>query len=289
METKSAFVAVVGNSNVGKSTLVNNLVGMKVSIVTHKVQTTRSRIRAIYTKSPTQLVFVDTPGIFRPKKKLERYIVKNAWSAFSGVDIFVLVIDPRQQITEDIQTIIKKLGDHAILVINKIDLIDKIKLLKIAEEFNKLRNFQRTFMISALKNSGMDDLKDYLLDSALPGPWYFDEEDETDMPLKFNLAEILREKLFLRVHQELPYSLTVETENVEENPDKIVIHQTIYVGSESHKKIIIGKQGENIKNIRVQATKDMESLLDKRVNLFLFVKVRKNWEDRSDILGTLTY
>lgn len=288
-ETKAAFIAVVGNTNVGKSTLVNKLVGAKISIVTPKVQTTRARIRAILTEGNTQLVFTDTPGIFIPKKTLERHIIKNAWQGFAGVDIIILVIDPRYKIDDSFKGIVRRLSDPAILVINKIDLIEKGGLLALAAELNELYNFERTFMISALKNSGVKDLRKYLFALAPPGIWHYNAEDETDMPLKFNLAELTREKLFLRLHQELPYSLTVETEAIIEKPDKTIVNQVIYVNHEGHKKIVIGTGGEAIKKVRLLATAEMEKLLQKTVNLFLFIKVRANWEDKAEILSTVSY
>lgn len=288
-ETRSAFVALIGNSNVGKSTLLNTIVGSKVSIVTHKVQTTRTRIRGIYTKNETQLVFVDTPGIFIPKRSLERYIVRNAWKAFSGADIFCFVVDPRYEITESMENILKKVYDNVILVINKIDLIEKFRLLEVARKLNDIKRFKETFMISALKNRGVDDLKNFLLSTAEPGPWYFDEEDETDMPIKFNLSEMLREKLFIRMHEELPYSLTVETENVETLQDRIKVSQIIHVISDSHKKMVIGAKGETIKTIRQQAEREMEEFFGKRVSLLVFVRVSKNWQEKPDILNTINY
>lgn len=214
MKTRSAFVALVGHSNVGKSTLLNILVGCKVSIVTHKVQTTRARIKAILTQDDAQIVFVDTPGIFKPKKFLEKCVVKNAWSAFSGVDLFCIVVDPRYNIDDPLKDIIRKSDKNAILIINKIDLVRPSKLLTVASQLNELGDFKHVFMISALKNSGVEDLKEFLLKQAQEGPWHFDKDAQTDMPVKFNLAEILREKLLLRFHKEIPYSLTTETEDI---------------------------------------------------------------------------
>ena len=290
MNTKCAFISVVGRTNVGKSTLVNSLVGAKISIVTHKAQTTRSRIRAILTEGDTQLIFIDTPGVFDARQKLEKCILKNAYNEFSGADMIILVIDPHYRIDASFENIIKRLSGRVILVINKIDLIDKTKLLPMIEELNNLYKFERTFMVSATrKKGGVDDLREYLLTSATEGVWHYDQDDETDMPLRFNLAEITREKLFLRFHQELPYSLAVETENIEEKENKVVIHQIVYVISEGHKKIIIGSKGEAIKKIRLLATEEIEKLLDKRINLFLFIKIRENWVNRADILSTISY
>lgn len=288
--TRSAFVSLVGDSNVGKSTLLNSLVGSKVSIVTHKVQTTRTRIRGIYTHNETQLVFVDTPGIFIPRRQLERSIVKNAWRAFSGTDIFCLVVDPRYLITCSLRDIIRKVHDNSILVINKIDLIKKPKLLEIAQEFNNLRSFKRTFMISALKDSGVDDLRNYLLSEASPGPWYYDGEDETDMPIGFTLSEILREKLFLRLHQELPYSLTVETEEIEILDKSVKINQVLHVASESHKRMIIGNKGNTIGVVRSAAEIEIAPFFPgKKISLSVFVRISPNWGEKPDILSTIDY
>ena len=289
MKTKSAFVALVGNSNVGKSTLLNLLVGCKVSIVTHKVQTTRTTIRATLTQKDTQIVFVDTPGIFKPKRSLESRIVKNAWSAFSGVDLFCIVVDPRYEIDDPLRDIIKKSGQNIVLLINKIDLISPSKLLEVTDTISKIGDFKKVFMISALKNSGVEDLKEFLLLQAKEGPWYFDPNDQTDMPIKFNLAEILREKLFLRFHQEIPYCITTETEQMEETHNKFKIHQVIYVTSQSHKSIVIGAKGATIKAIRVQSAKEMEFMLQKKVDLFLFVKVRQDWQQNQEIMSTISY
>jgi GTP-binding protein Era len=289
MQTKFLSVALVGNSNVGKSTLLNRLVGQKISIVTHKVQTTRSPIRAIFVQDKIQIIFVDTPGIFKPKRVLERRIVKNAWSAFGSADIFCVVVDPRYKINDSLKDIIKKCNNQAILVINKIDLIKKYKLLEIASQLNAIHNFSHTFMISALDGSGVRDLKNFLLSSAKEGDWYFEGDVQTDMPIEFLLAEICREKLFLRVHKELPYSLTVETEKIEETFNKLKVQQVIYVKSHSHKSIILGVNGATIKNIRIAAAKEMESLLKKKVDLFLFVKVRKFWQEDDQVMKTISY
>ncbi|ACT69881.1 GTP-binding protein Era [Neorickettsia risticii str. Illinois] len=288
--TRSAFVSLIGNSNVGKSTLLNALIGSKISAVTHKVQTTRTRIRGIYTKYDTQLVFVDTPGIFIPRCQLERVIVKNAWRAFAGTDVFCLIIDPRRPVSDSTKDILRKADGKLVLVINKIDLVEKPILLEVAQELNSLSYFEKTFMISALKGNGVDDLMNYLLISAQPGPWYFDKEDETDMPLGFNLSEILREKLFIRLHQELPYSLTVETENIEILDKSVKIRQVVHVMSESHKMIVIGSCGKTIGTIRKSAEKEMEDLFPgRKVYLSIFVRVSPNWGEKSDILNTINY
>ncbi|QHD65531.1 GTPase Era [Neorickettsia findlayensis] len=288
--TRSAFVSLIGNSNVGKSTLLNAMVGSKISAVTHKVQTTRTRIRGIYTKGDVQLVFVDTPGIFIPRCQLERVIVKNAWRAFAGTDIFCLIIDPRRPVSDSTKDILRKANGKLVLVMNKIDLVEKPRLLAVAQELNSLGHFDKTFMISALKGSGIDDLMDYLLRSAQPGPWYFDEEDETDMPLEFNLSEILREKLFIRLHQELPYSLTVETENIEILDKTVKIKQVLHVMSESHKMIVIGSCGKTIGTIRKSSEREMANLFPgKKVHLSVFVRVSPNWGEKSDILNTINY
>ena len=293
--TRCGFVAIIGAPNAGKSTLINTLVGAKVSIVTHKVQTTRTRVRAVAIVGKSQIIFVDTPGIFKPRRKLDEAMVEAAWSGAADADVVALLVDSRRGLDEENARILQGLKDSgrdAILVLNKIDLIEKPKLLELADTFNKEFPFQATFMISALKGSGVDDLRDYLAKRMPPGPWLYPEDQLSDFPLRMLAAEITREKLYLRLHDELPYASHVETELWEERPDgSIRIEQTIYVQRESQKKIVIGKGGQTIKDIGKAARQELSALLGgRKVHLFLFVKVREKWDqdpERLRFLGLL--
>ncbi len=292
---RCGFVAIIGAPNAGKSTLINTLVGAKVSIVTHKVQTTRTRVRAVAIVGKSQIIFVDTPGIFKPRRKLDEAMVEAAWSGAADADVVALLVDSRRGLDEENARILQGLKDSgrdAILVLNKIDLIEKPKLLELADTFNKEFPFQATFMISALKGSGVDDLRDYLAERMPPGPWLYPEDQLSDFPLRMLAAEITREKLYLRLHDELPYASHVETELWEERPDgSIRIEQTIYVQRESQKKIVIGKGGQTIKDIGKAARQELSALLGgRKVHLFLFVKVREKWDqdpERLRFLGLL--
>ena len=279
--TRSGFVTMIGAPNAGKSTLVNQLVGAKVSIVTHKVQTTRALVRGIATVGDTQLVFTDTPGIFAPKRRLDRAMVSTAWTGARDADIVLVLIDARKGIREDEERILEMLASvrqPRYLVLNKVDTVEPPMLLELAKELNERADFTETFMISALNGSGCDDLLKALASAVPEGPWFYPEDQISDLPMRQLAAEITREKLYLRLHQELPYASTVETERWEERKDGSVrIDQVIYVERDSQKKIVLGHKGETIKAIGAAARKDIGEILEQPVHLFLFVKVRSNW------------
>ncbi|KEG23792.1 GTPase Era [Bartonella bacilliformis] len=281
-KTRFGFVSLVGVPNAGKSTLVNQLVGTKVSIVTHKVQTTRALVRGIVIHEKTQIVLVDTPGIFRPRKRLERAMVSAAWSGIRDADALLVLIDVQNGLSDEVNAMLDNLANikqDKILVLNKIDTVAKSSLLALTAKINEQVNFLRTFMISALNGSGCKDLLDYLSTMMQPGPWCYPEDQISDMPMRQLAAEITREKLFFRLHEELPYASTVETENWEERPDgSVKINQVIYVERESQKKILLGTKGHTIKAIGQAARKELTEILEQRVSLFLFVKVRDNWD-----------
>ena len=281
--SRCGFVAIIGAPNAGKSTLLNQLVGSKVAIVTHKVQTTRARIRGIAMEGSTQIVFVDTPGIFKPKRRLDRAMVEAAWGGAGDADLIILMVDMESGRDEDVTRIVdglKSQGRKAILVLNKVDACPREKLLKTAAALNETGIFTETFMISALKGDGVADLKKYIAGLMPPGPWHYPEDQAADVPLRSLAAEVTREKLFLRLHDELPYSLTVETESWEQKKDgSIRIQQVIFVERDSQKKIALGKGGQTIKTIGQLAREELEQMLECRVHLFLFVKVRENWSD----------
>ncbi|WP_193371191.1 GTPase Era [Pelagibius marinus] len=281
---RCGFVAVVGAPNAGKSTLVNQLVGAKVSIVTHKVQTTRTRVRGIAIHGDSQIVFIDTPGIFTAKRRLERAMVQAAWAGVEDADVVLVIHDAgRKKISDDTRRVIEGLADsrcELVLVLNKVDLVKREKLLELAAELAAMANFSKVFMISALTGDGLEDLLDYLAGRMPEGPWHFPEDQLSDISLRLLAAEITREKLFLNLHQELPYALTVESEGWEEFKDGSVrIEQTIYVGREQHKAMCLGKGGKTIRVVREAAQKEMEEAFGQPVHLFLFVKVRENWID----------
>ena len=279
--TRSGFVALIGAPNAGKSTLVNRLVGAKVSIVTHKVQTTRAIVRGIATRGVTQIVFVDTPGIFKPKRRLDEAMVTTAWGGAKDADLVLVLLDAEYGLKGDALALLERLGDVGqpkILVANKIDRVKRESLLALTAQANEIAAFERTFMISALNGSGCDDLLDHLAAGLPEGPWYYPEDQLSDVPMRQLAAEITREKLFLRLHEELPYASHVETEKWEEKKDGSVrIDQVIYVERESQKKIVIGRKGETIRSIGEAARKEMAGILEQKVHLFLFVKVRGNW------------
>jgi len=281
--SRCGFVAIIGAPNAGKSTLLNQLVGSKVAIVTHKVQTTRARIRGIAMEGSTQIVFVDTPGIFKPKRRLDRAMVEAAWGGAGDADLIILMVDMESGRDEDVTRIVdglKSQGRKAILVLNKVDACPREKLLKTAAALNETGIFTETFMISALKGDGVADLKKYIAGLMPPGPWHYPEDQAADVPLRSLAAEVTREKLFLRLHDELPYSLTVETESWEQKKDgSIRIQQVIFVERDSQKKIALGKGGQTIKTVGQLAREELEEMLGCRVHLFLFVKVRENWSD----------
>ena len=287
-QTRCGFCAIIGAPNAGKSTLVNQLTGSKVSIVSHKVQTTRARIRAIAMEGNTQIVLVDTPGIFRPKRTLDRAMVENAWGGAGEADAVVFLVDGRAGITEDVQRIIdhlRAIGAKAMLAINKIDVMKREALLETAAAFNAAYPFEQTFMISALSGSGTADLRKAIAARMPEGPWLYPEDQVADVQLRFMAAEMTREKIYERLHEELPYSSTVETEGWEERKDgSVKIDQVIYVERDSQKKIVLGKGGQTIKVIGQLARAEMEKYFERKVHLFLFVKVREHWAEDKERL-----
>ena len=280
-QTRCGFCAIIGAPNAGKSTLVNALAGTKISIVSHKVQTTRSRLRAIVISGASQIIFVDTPGIFKPKRRLDEAMVEGAWSGASEADAVVLLADVRRGLGDEVMMIIeglKKSGIEAFLALNKIDLVKAETLLELSRKFNEAFAFRETFMISALNGSGVDKLRAKVAALMPEGPWLYAEDQIADVPLRFLAAETTREKLYERLHEELPYASTVETETWEERKDGSVrIDQVIYVERESQRKIVLGKGGQTIKLLGRAARLDLEKAFERRVHLFLFVKVRENW------------
>jgi GTP-binding protein Era len=281
--TRCGFVALIGAPNVGKSTLINALVGAKVSIVTPKVQTTRTLVRGIAIEGPAQLIFVDTPGIFSPRRRLDRAMVGTAWGSTQDADLVALLIDSKKGIKDDDEAVLDALGDVRpvkALVLNKVDLIDKPSLLTLTQKLNERVNFAATFMISALSGYGVADLRSWFAARVPPGPWLYPEDQISDAPLRQLAAEITREKLYLRLHQELPYQSTVETEVWKELKDGAVrIEQTIYVERESQRSIVLGKGGQAIRAIGAAARLDIAAAIEQPVHLFLFVKVREGWGD----------
>lgn len=286
--THAGFVALIGEPNAGKSTLLNRMVGAKVSIVTHKVQTTRARIRGVCMAGDAQIVFVDTPGLFRPRRRLDRAMVAAAWGGAADADIIVLLVEAHRGLTDGVQAIIEALkervgGRPVALAINKIDRVKAETLLALAETLNAAYPFAKTFMISAEKGYGVDDLREWLAANLPEGPWFYPEDQIADLPLRVIAAEVTREKLTLRLHEELPYQLTVETEKWEDRKDGSTrIDQVIYVARDGHKGILLGKGGETIKAISKAAREDLAEFLDRPVHLFLQVKVRPNWLEEAE-------
>ncbi len=282
-ETRAGFVAIVGAPNVGKSTLLNQLVGAKVSIVSPKVQTTRTRVLGICIEGAAQVIFIDTPGIFRPRRRLDRAMVAAAWGGTADADEILLLVDSAKRIDKDTAAIIGKLKQaerKSVLVINKVDLVKKPALLALVKELNETGFFTDTFMISAETGDGVPDLMDFLAARIPAGPWLFPEDQLSDMPGRLTAAEITREQLYLQLHQELPYAMAVETETWQEQDDGSVrIEQVIYVERQSQKAIVLGKGGSRIKSLGETARKELEEILEHRVHLFLFVKVREKWGD----------
>jgi GTPase len=280
-QTHFGFCAIIGAPNAGKSTLVNQLVGSKISIVSHKVQTTRARIRAILVEDGAQVVLVDTPGIFAPKRKLDEHMVQSAWAGASEADAIVLLVDARRGLDEQAENIIAQLAANkakAMLALNKVDLLRPEQLLPLAQKLNAAFPFTQTFMVSALNGSGIAALRKQLVALMPPGPWHYPGDQTADVNLRFIAAEITREKIYERLHEELPYSSTVETEGWEEKRDgSVKISQTIFVERDGQKAIVLGKGGQTVKTLGQLARKDMELALDRKVHLFLFVKVRENW------------
>jgi GTP-binding protein Era len=282
-ETRCGFIALIGAPNAGKSTLLNALVGAKVSIVSHKVQTTRMLVRGIAIEKSSQLIFVDTPGIFAPRRRLDRAMVTSAWSGAHDADLVGVLIDARKGLDEEGEAILTGLSEvekDVFLILNKIDLVEKPPLLALAHQLNAQAKFAATFMVSALDGSGVADLKSWLAERVPAGPWHYPADEISDVPMRQLAAEITREKLYHRLHQELPYQSMVETESWKELKDGSVrIEQTIYVERESQRKIVLGKAGQTIKAIGADARKEIAGLLDQPVHLFLFVKVREGWGD----------
>lgn len=282
-ETRAGFVALIGAPNAGKSTLMNTLVGSKVSIVTHKVQTTRSVIRGIAIHDGAQIVFVDTPGIFNPRRRLDQAMVSAAWEGAKDADLVLLLIDAERGLTEDVEALLGALAElphPKALAINKVDKVARESLLALAERANKHIAFERIFMISASNGDGCGDLLDWLSVQMPAGPWLYPEDEISDLPMRQLAAEITREKLYLRLHEEIPYASHVETESWKDQGDGSVrIDQVIYVERDSQKKIVIGKAGAAIKAISTAARKELAEILERPVHLFLFVKVREKWGD----------
>jgi GTPase len=281
-ETRCGFVAIIGAPNAGKSTLVNALVGAKVSIVSHKVQTTRMTVRGIAIEGACQLVFIDTPGIFAPRRRLDRAMVEAAWGGAGDADVVVLLIDAAKAVDADVERILDKLkarGRDCLLVLNKIDRVKKETLLQLAQDLNGRAPFAATFMISALKGSGVADLRAHLAAAMPLGPWHYPADEISDAPMRLLAAEITREKIYERLHAELPYHATVETTDWQEQKRGIRIEQTIYVERDSQKSIVLGKAGRMIKQLSMDARQELAGILEKPVHLFLFVKVRRGWED----------
>jgi GTP-binding protein Era len=280
---RCGFVALVGAPNAGKSTLLNALVGSKVSIVSPKVQTTRNLVRGIAIKDKTQIVFVDTPGIFAPKRRLDRAMVTAALTGAADADLAALLIDAKKGLDDEARAIIERLKEMPqpkILILNKIDLVKRDTLLALTQAANELIPFERTFMISAMKQDGVPDLLSYFAERLPAGPWHYPEDVITDIPLRQMAAEITREKLFLRLQQELPYQSTVETDSWKELRDRSVrIEQSIFVERESQRKIVLGEGGQMIKSISMEARRDIERAIEQKVHLFLHVKVREGWEN----------
>ncbi|MCC0075994.1 MAG: GTPase Era [Rhodobacter sp.] len=295
MTTRAGFVALIGEPNAGKSTLLNRMVGAKVSIVTHKVQTTRARIRGIAMHEDAQIVFVDTPGLFRPRRRLDRAMVAAAWGGAADADIVVLLIEAHRGMTDGVRAILDALKERATpkqtvaLAINKIDKLKAETLLALTQEMNAVYPFARTFLISAERGYGCDDLKAWLAETLPDSPWLYPEDQIADLPLRMIAAEITREKCTLRLHQELPYELTVETEQWQDREDGSTrIDQVIYVAREGHKGIVLGHKGETVKAISQAARAEIGEFLGRTVHLFLTVRVRQNWleeRERYDEMG----
>lgn len=292
--TRCGLVALIGEPNAGKSTLLNRMVGAKVSIVTHKVQTTRTRIRGIALEGATQLVFVDTPGLFRPRRRLDRAMVRAAWGGAADADVVVLLIEAHRGVTDGVGSILDSLADQlpkgrkVALAINKIDRVQAEALLGLSAKLNGMREFAATFMISAERGYGVDDLKQWLAEQVPPGPWLYPEDQIADLPLRLLAAETTREKLTLRLHQELPYELTVETEKWEDRKDGSVrIDQIVYVARDGHKGILLGPKGATIKAVGQAARAEIAEFLGRDVHLFLTVKVRPGWLEERERYGEI--
>jgi GTP-binding protein Era len=282
---RCAFVAIIGAPNAGKSTLVNTVVGTKVTIVSHKVQTTRMQVRGIALRGDAQLVFIDTPGIFKPRRRLDRAMVDAAWSGARDADVVVLLFDATRPFDADTEALLLRLATRGktVLALNKVDAVRKERLLELAQTFAAKHTFDATFMISALKRSGVDRLVDWLAAAAPPGPWHFPADDVSDLPMRTLAAEITREKIFGRLHEELPYATTVETTAwQDQGKTGVRIEQIIYVERDGQRAIVLGEGGRTIKALSMAARKELGDILGRPVHLFLTVKVKDGWEhDRS--------
>ena len=288
MTTRAGFVALIGEPNAGKSTLLNRMVGAKVSIVTHKVQTTRARIRGVAMQGDSQIVFVDTPGLFQPRRRLDCAMVAAAWGGAADADVVVLMIEAHRRVTEGVERILERLGEvgqgrTVALAINKIDRVEASALLSLTKELNDRFDFPETFMISAEKGHGVDALRQWLAAQVPAGPWLYPEDQIADLPMRMIAAEMTREKLTLRLHQELPYQLTVETDSWEERKDGSArIEQIIYVSRDGHKGIVLGNKGETIKSVSQAARAELTEFLGRKIHLFLQVKVREKWQEEAE-------
>ncbi|WP_299599739.1 GTPase Era [uncultured Tateyamaria sp.] len=288
MTTRAGFVALIGEPNAGKSTLLNTMVGAKVSIVTHKVQTTRARIRGVAMEGDSQIVFVDTPGLFQPRRRLDRAMVAAAWGGAADADVVVLMVEAHRGVTAGVERILEGMaeigqGRTVALAINKIDRVEAPVLLGLTKDLNERFDFAETFMISAEKGHGVDALRQWLAKQVPEGPWLYPEDQIADLPMRMIAAEMTREKLTLRLHQELPYQLTVETEAWEERKDgSAKVDQIIYVSRDGHKGIVLGHRGETIKAVSKAAREELTEFLGRKVHLFLQVKVREKWLDEAE-------
>lgn len=281
VNSKCGFVALVGAPNAGKSTLLNALVGTKVSIVTHKAQTTRAQIRGVVTEGDNQIIFMDTPGVFTPKRRLDKAMVQAAWTGAGDADVVALIVDAQRGISEDVEALLEGLNQiraPKILVLNKVDVAKRETLLDLSARINERVKFDQTFMISALNGDGVSDFMSFCVSKIPLGPWHFPEDQLTDLTLALTAAEVTREKLFMRIHEEIPYNTTVETESfkVQKN-GSYRIDQVIYVTRDTHKKIVLGKGGQAIKAIGAESRAELMEIFGVTVHLFMFVKVRKNW------------
>ena len=277
------FIAVLGAPNAGKSTLINRIVGAKVTIVSPKVQTTRTRVLGIVGRNRSQLVFVDTPGIFAPRRRLDRAMVDAAWKGAADADLLALLVDSERGFDANTRAIVEQIKGDAVLILNKVDQVPRENLLALSQAINEAGTFRETFMISALKGDGVEDLTDYFAASVPEGVWMFPEDQLSDMPMRLMAAEIVREKLFLQLHQELPYALTVETEDWKTLKDGSArIAAVIIIERDSHKGMVLGKGGQRIKAVGAAAREELEAMFDCKVHLFLHVKVRRDWKDKAE-------
>ncbi len=281
--TRFGFIAVLGAPNAGKSTLINRIVGAKVTIVSPKVQTTRTRVLGIVVCDKSQLVFVDTPGIFAPRQRLDRAMVDAAWKGAADADLVALIVDSERGFDGNTRRIVEKIKGDAVLVLNKVDCVPRDKLLALSKAINDAGSFRETFMISALKGDGVDDLSDFFAENVPAGPWMFPEDQLSDMPMRLMAAEIVREQLFLQLHQELPYALTVETEDWKTLKDGSArIAAVIIIERDSHKGMVLGKGGQRIKAVGAAAREELQAMFDCKVHLMLHVKVRRDWKDKAE-------